>query len=169
MSKNTSNAINELCGRLSRLEEHKIILDVQAALSPDGLPIMGQTELDMSVKKAKLKFWSKGGLFIEVLPGSALIQFEPQNILENTGPPPLEGPPDETSPALYINATTDELYYWNIDIRSWILISSSGGGSTGNTGSTGLTGNTGATGAGETGSTGNTGLTGPTGPTGAGE
>src|SRR3989304_5965890 len=109
MSKNTSNSINELCGRLSRLEDHKIILNIQAALSPDGPPIFGQTSLNMSKKIGKLKFWSKGGFFIEVVPGSALIQLEPQNILESIGFPPLEGPPDPSSAALFINVSTNEL------------------------------------------------------------
>ncbi len=66
-----------------------------------------------------LHIWSAGTIGVQVIPGSVNIGLTAQNILRAAGAPGA-GPADVASPALYVNSTTHQAYYWNG--AAWVLI-----------------------------------------------
>jgi len=85
-----------------------------------------------------VRFWSEGGLQMNVVEGSALVQMEPANILMTPGGAPVDPPTDPTRPMIYVDPIDGSVYVWNPDTQQYNDPISSSGGGGGGTGIDGL-------------------------------
>jgi len=148
--------------------------NVEGADTPLGAPTSGPVQV---LNGEALRFWSAGGLLMEVRAGSALVEIEPNNMLSAEGVPTIE-PKDPTRPAIYVDSTSGFLYFWdpNVGNGQWEFKVDPSAGTTGATGPQGPQGQIGVSGsagppgppgvAGPPGNQGFQGVVGPIGPTG---
>lgn len=96
---------------------------VETGDTENGAALSGPFE----VKEGEtLRIWSAGGIFTNVVNGSAILEIEPNNILCGDGAP-MDPPADVTRPVVYVNKTNNYFYYWNTENSGeWILLSLSG-------------------------------------------
>jgi Chaperone of endosialidase/Collagen triple helix repeat (20 copies) len=139
-----------------------ISINIDAADTPLGAPTSGPYPVGNG---GELRFWSAGGILIDVSQStiSALVEFEPNNIISDTGVP-VYPPKDPTRPTLYNNTTTGEIYLWDplVGNGQWVFKVNPSSGTTGPQGPVGAQGSVGAGG-----SVGSPGPPGGAGPPGA--
>ena len=98
-----------------------ITLTVESATTPTGA---ASTSTSINLPDT-LRFFSQGGLISITTPGSAVVQLEPANLIQNTGDPTLtlpSGPTDPSRPVLYANTTTGQLFWWDPAGANWQVI-----------------------------------------------
>lgn len=120
-------------------------INIEGADTPLGVPTSGPIRLE---NDGAMRFWSAGGILVDVIEGSALIEFEPNNITSATGAPQFP-PKDKTRPAIYVNSTDGTLYFWDPNIGNggvWTLTADPNAGSQGPQGTQGPQGSNGSSG-----------------------
>ena len=69
------------------------------------------------------RYWSKGGIDLDLQEGSALLEIEPANMLFGTGAPfttMASGPMDPSRPVSFIDSETNTVYHWDPINQEWI-------------------------------------------------
>ena len=110
-------------GLLDEVEVFQNVFNVEASTSATGLATSGPVSIDYG---DRIRYFSEGGLFIEVTPGSALVQIEPNNLFAIPGTPQTSfpsGPTDVTRPSLYLDTDTNIGYLWDPTTMLWVAIS----------------------------------------------
>lgn len=98
------------------------LFSVETATGATGPLTSGPIDIDCG---ETLRFFSEGNLFIEVTPGSANVQIEPNNIFSEMGDPNTtrpNGPDDPTRSATYLDVDTEIAYSWDTVNLTWVAI-----------------------------------------------
>lgn len=120
MINNAENYINKICQRIANLEMEtllKPILFVQTEDDNDSSKLLPLNLRDV------IKFRTEGGMKITGQVGSAIINLEPNNIFIEDNPP-INPPPNQEIPGLFVDRTDSSLYYWDPNLNIWVLIMS---------------------------------------------
>lgn len=118
---------------------------VETANSIDGPAIDSET----ITNGEKIRFWSAGGTDFNLQSGSALLNIEPNNIIQSSGNP-IQAPQDPNRPTIYINQLNGAMWAWDADRQDWDQKTGAGAegyqGPQGNAGTIGVDGLQGAQG-----------------------